>query len=73
MSLIIYPLDDETVAVMTANEKLLANLSMLEIAKKHVPNGKKFKIIEREDLPDETFWPAWRVDFDADNDGVGEA
>ena len=73
MSLIIYPQDDDTIATMAVNEKLLANSTMIEIGKRYVPAGKKFKIIEPEDLPEEIFWPAWRVDFDADNDGTGEA
>ena len=71
---IMYPQDDDTVAVMAVNPRLLETQTMVEIGTKHVPAGKNFKIVEDSDLPeDDTFWAAWRVDFSKNNDGTGEA
>lgn len=71
---IIYQQDDNTVAVMGVNPKLLETKTMIEVGTTFVPAGKKFKVVEDSDLPtDETFWAAWRVDFSTDFDGTGEA
>lgn len=71
---IIYPQDDDTVAVMAVNPRLLETHTLVEVGTKHVPAGKKFKVVEDSDLPqDEEFWAAWRVDFTSDFDGIGEA
>ena len=41
-------------------------------AKKSVPFGVKYKIIDASDLPkDRTFRGAWEFDFTKDSDGVG--
>jgi len=55
---IIYALDDGSVAVIIpAND---CGLTIEEIAKKDVPAGKKFKIVDAEDIPaDRTFRDAW--------------
>ena len=47
--------------------------SMDKLAKKTVPSGIKYKIIENTDLPkDRTFRDAWEYDFDKNgHDGVG--
>ena len=48
-------------------------LSDEETAKKDVPSGVKYKIIDESDLPsDATFFDAWEYDFDKNgHDGVG--
>lgn len=44
-----------------------------EIAKRDVPEGKKFKIIDRSDLPaDRVFRDAWDVNESDLTDGVGD-
>ena len=43
------------------------------LAKKDVPKGKKFKIINTSNLPkDETFMDAWQIEDSELTDGVGE-
>jgi len=55
---IIYPTDDGGVAVIVPAPG--CGLSIEEIAKKDVPAGKPFKIIEAADIPeDRTFRNAW--------------
>ena len=58
------------VAVMTPT----GELSIEETAKKDVPTGIKYKIINSSDLPDDyEFFGAWEYDFDKNgHDGVGE-
>ena len=47
-------------------------LSVEETAKKDVPSGVKYKIIDASDLPqDRDFRNAWEFDFTTDFDGVG--
>ena len=67
MKKIIYPTDDG-ISVLT-----LISGSAEEIAKKDVPTGVKYKIIDASDLPKERdFRNAWEFDFSKDFDGVGE-
>ena len=48
-------------------------LSLEETAKKDVPAGVKYKIIDVSDLPnDRDFRNAWEYDFSTDFDRVGE-
>jgi hypothetical protein len=47
--------------------------TMDELAKKDVPTGLKYKIVEASDVPtDRTFRSAWEVDEAQLTDGVGE-
>lgn len=47
--------------------------TMDELAKKDVPTGKKYKIVDASDIPsDRTFRNAWEVDESQLTDGVGE-
>jgi hypothetical protein len=46
-------------------------LSIIDIAKKDVPKGIPYKIIDASDLPDREFRNAWTADFD-NPDGIGE-
>jgi hypothetical protein len=46
---------------------------VLEICKKDIPKGKKFKILNYSDFPtDKTWCDAWEYDIENDFDGVGE-
>lgn len=66
MKKIIYPTDDG-ISVLTP-----ISGSAEEIAKKDVPTGIKYKIIEHTDLPsDRAFRNAWEVDEKDLTDGVG--
>lgn len=66
---IIYLQDDKSLAIITlADESNIQN-----DAKKNVPLGKKFKIINDEDLPtDVTYRDAWTVNEVDLIDGIGE-
>tara|TARA_R100000008_G_C3432967_1_gene90572 strand:- start:269 stop:478 length:210 start_codon:yes stop_codon:yes gene_type:complete len=64
---IIYP-QETGIAVITPS----GELSVEETAKKDVPTGVKYKIIDVENLPsDRNFRNAWEYDFTTDFDGVG--
>ena len=64
---IIYP-NETGIAVITPT----GELSIEETAKKDVPTGVKYKIIDDTDLPsDRDFRNAWEYDFSADFDGIG--
>ena len=68
MKVIIYQQESGFIAVMTPT----GVLSNDETAKKDVPTGVKYKIIDESDLPsDATFFDAWEFDFSKDFDGVG--
>lgn len=69
---IIFPTDEGTVAVMAVNPAILEKMSLLDAAKKFVPAGKPFKLVNISDLPDNDFQEAWVVDFGT-HDGVGSA
>jgi hypothetical protein len=65
--LIIYPQDDNTVAVVYPS----GELAIEEVARKDVPAGKPYKIVDVADIPsDRTFRGAWEADFSSP-DGVG--
>jgi hypothetical protein len=67
MKKIIYE-EDTGIAVMTPT----GELSVEETAKKDVPHGRKYKIIDSQDLPkDRTFRGAWEFDFSKNYDGIG--
>tara|TARA_A100001201_G_C4001859_1_gene174814 strand:+ start:200 stop:445 length:246 start_codon:yes stop_codon:yes gene_type:complete len=64
---IIYP-NETGIAVITPS----GVLSVEETAKKSVPTGVKYKIIDVSDLPvDRNFRNAWEYDFTDSFDGVG--
>ena len=64
---IIYP-QETGIAVITPT----GELSLEETAKKDVPTGVKYKIIDASDLPeDRDFRNAWEYDFTDSFDGVG--
>tara|TARA_R100001086_G_scaffold145313_1_gene76718 strand:- start:123 stop:353 length:231 start_codon:yes stop_codon:yes gene_type:complete len=48
-------------------------LTVEEMAKKNVPTGQKYKIVDVADIPsDRSFRDAWQVDESELTDGVGE-
>ena len=64
---IIYPTETGIVVLTPSGE-----LSIEETAKKDVPTGVKYKIIDVSDLPQERdFRNAWEYDFTDSFDGVG--
>ena len=67
---IIFPTDNGTVAVMAVNPLIVEKMSLLDAAKRYVPAGKPFKLVNDADLPDDDFQEAWVVDFTS-NDGTG--
>jgi len=72
VSRIIYQTDEGGVAVIIPTPQALETMSVQEIAKKDVPTGKAFKIVEDSEVPsDRTFRGAWEVDPATLTDGVG--
>ncbi len=75
---ILYKQDNGIVSVMTPilkdiNPNTGKVFTVEEIAKKDVPKGYKYKIVEDSDVPtDRSFRDAWTVDESDLTDGVGE-
>jgi len=66
--IIIYQADDETTSVVFPTD----DLPVEEVAKKDVPAGKPYLIVDRSSLPDGQFQSAWAVDFSKpDGHGLG--
>ena len=64
---IIYSDDDGRAIIIVPTEEL----SIEEVAKKDVPAGKKYKIVDKTDIPtDRSFRNAWTVDETDLTDGV---
>jgi len=62
MKLIIYPNDDDGVAIVIPSPN--TKYTIEQLALKDVPKGKPYKIIEHTDVPtDRTFRSAWEADF----------
>lgn len=69
---IIYKTDDGAVAVVHPADAALQFMTIMEIALKDVPTGKKFKIVEDSYIPsDREYRNAWTVDEAELTDGVG--
>lgn len=68
---IIYPLDDGGIAVISP--AFNCDIPLLEIARKDVPNGKPYNIVDESIIPtDRTFRDAWEYDFsNPDGHGIG--
>lgn len=68
---IIYQTDEGGVAILTPAPN--CELTIEQVAKKDVPTGKAYKIVDVTDVPsDRTFRNAWEVDADTLTDGVGD-
>jgi hypothetical protein len=73
MNVIIYKQDNGTVAVIRPTEEALAIYGINAIAKKDVPAGKPYKIIDASEIPtDRSMRNAWTVDEADLTDGVGD-
>ena len=74
MKLILYKNDDGVdggVAVINPSPQWTGTMD--ELAKKVVPTGKKYKIVDPSSIPsNRDFRNAWEVDEDLLTDGVGE-
>lgn len=69
---IIYCKDDGVVAIICPAEEALNLYGIHLIAKKDVPTGNPYKVIDVTDLPnDRTFREAWAVDESFLTDGFG--
>ena len=75
---IIYLQDNGVVAVVSPiigaiNPDTEKQWTIEEIAKKHIPTGKKYKIVEDSEISsDRSFRMAWTVDESDLTDGIGE-
>ena len=70
---IIYKNKSGGVSILHPTEEALSFMTIDEIAKKDVPTGAKYKIVEDSEIPiDRTFREAWTVDDSTLTDGVGE-
>ena len=70
---IIYKNESGGVSVLHPTDEALSFMTIDEIAKKDVPTGVKYKIVEDSEVPtDRTFRDAWTVDEATLTDGVGE-
>jgi hypothetical protein len=72
MNRIIYKTTDGGVAVIVPSDEALNKYGIEAIAKKDVPAGLPYKIVDAADVPsDRTFRNAWEVDEATLTDGVG--
>ena len=70
---IIYLKDDNTIACLVPTPDALRTMTMEQIAKKDVPTGKAYKIIEDNELPSSReFRNAWTINEAELTDGVGD-
>lgn len=72
MLVIVYRQDSGRVAVVRPTEEALAQFGIDAIARKDVPAGKPYKVMDSADLPtDRSERDAWTVDEADLTDGVG--
>ena len=70
---IIYKNEDGGVSILHPTDEALSFMTIDEIAKKDVPTGLPYKIVDDSEIPtDRTFRDAWTVDEENLTDGVGE-
>ena len=68
---IIYPSSDGGVCIIVPSNEALAKHTIDEIAKKDVPHGTQYMIVNADEIPsDRTFRNAWSIDITVP-DGVG--
>ena len=73
MKRIIYKNPNNTVSIIVPTPEALQFMTIEQIAKKDVPTGLKYKIVDISDIPsDRTFRNAWTIDEAELTDGVGE-
>jgi len=68
---IIFPNGNGGVAIASPTPDVLQTRTIQEVARKDVPAGKPYKIIDDADLPSREFRDAWTVDEAGLTDGVG--
>lgn len=72
MNRIIYKQDSGTIAIIIPTQDALDTYGIEAIAKKDVPAGKPYRIIDASDIPtDRSQRAAWTVDESVLTDGVG--
>lgn len=72
MQVIIYKQDNGVLAIVRPTEEALALYGISAIAKKDVPAGKPYKIVNAADVPaDRAARDAWRMQDAELTDGVG--
>jgi len=70
---IIYKNSDGSISIIIPSPEALENKTIDEIAKKDVPTGLNYKIVNVSDIPtDRTFRTAWTIADAELTDGVGE-
>ena len=70
---IIYKNPDGSISIIIPTSEALENKTIDEIAKKDVPTGFSYKIVDDSAVPtDRTFRNAWTIDESELTDGVGE-
>ena len=68
---IIYKASDGTVRIIVPANNV--DMTVEEIAKKDVPTGLKYKIVDKSEISsDRTFRNAWEIDESELTDGVGD-
>ena len=73
MKRIIYKNSDNTVSIIVPSPEALQSMTIEQIAKKDVPTGYKYKIVDVSEIPsDRSFRNAWTIDEAELTDGVGE-
>lgn len=73
MKRIIYKNQDNTVSIIVPTDEALQSMTIEQIAKKDVPTGLKYKIVDVSEIPsDREFRNAWTIDEAELTDGVGE-
>lgn len=71
---IIYKNESGGVSILHPTDEALSFMTIDEIAKKDVPTGLPYKIVDDSEIPtDRTYRDAWVVDEDLLTDGVGAA
>ncbi len=70
---IIYKNIDNTISIIVPTSNALEIMSIEDIARKDVPTGYKYKIVDVSEIPsDREFRNAWTIDEAELTDGVGE-
>jgi len=73
MKRIIYKDFDNSIKILLPSPEALQIMTIEQIAKKDVPTGLKYKIVDVSEIPsDRTFRNAWTIDEVELTDGVGE-
>ena len=73
MKRIIYKNLDNSVSIIVPTDEALQSMTIEQIARKDVPAGYKYKIVDVFEVPsDREFRNAWSIDEAELTDGVGE-